>query len=158
MDAQLQAQAERLAPYLLPLLLRSLYEAGTWTPAFGGTTTDGTLTHNLQEGQYVRVGALVVVTYRVRVSAVTSAPTGNLTVTGLPFAADSATGAWAGPVHAYNLINLAASVVQISGEVIGGESRIQFIESYDNAAPTSVPASAIQANSYVLGAAIYQTI
>jgi hypothetical protein len=59
--------------------------AGTWTPAIVGSTTAGAFTYVNQIGNYVRIGNLVTVWARVAISAVTTAPSGNLQVNGLPF-------------------------------------------------------------------------
>jgi len=66
------------------------YEEGTWTPAYtfsGG----GTVTHGTRGGNYVKVGDLVQVGFNIRSTAVSSI-SGNLILTGLPYAVKNATG------------------------------------------------------------------
>lgn len=64
----------------------SHYETGTWTPAFGGGLgAGGSLTANVASATYVRIGTLVTVSAGLDVASQTS-PTGDLTITGLPFA------------------------------------------------------------------------
>ena len=60
------------------------YEEGTWTPAYGGTTSNPTVTHDVQEGHYTKVGRLVTVYFTIGTDAA-SGGSGNLKVTGLPF-------------------------------------------------------------------------
>jgi hypothetical protein len=67
------------------------YEEGTWTPAIAGATTAGTYTYEAARtgGRYTKVGNFVTVWGVVRINAITSAGTGSLLITGLPFAAGS---------------------------------------------------------------------
>jgi len=63
------------------------YREGTWTPIYDATGTDITsVSYNIQIGRYTKIGNLVTVFCSLRTSAVTlGAPTGYLTVAGLPF-------------------------------------------------------------------------
>lgn len=60
------------------------YEEGTFTPAFVAVTT-GTFTYSIQTGRYTKVGQMVVANGYMVLSAISSA-SGNLTISGLPFA------------------------------------------------------------------------
>lgn len=63
------------------------YEEGTWTPTYTTSNSDGTFTHDsITKGYYTLVGDLVYAAFRIRTDAASSF-TGNLLVTGLPFAA-----------------------------------------------------------------------
>ena len=62
------------------------YEEGTFTPTYGGSTTDPTIIYSAQNGRYVKVGSLVQATVEIETSAVVGG-LGNLLVKGLPFAA-----------------------------------------------------------------------
>jgi hypothetical protein len=64
------------------------YSAGAWTPGLAGTATAGSPTYTLQVGSYEQIGRLITVRFAVAVSALGS-PTGNMTITGIPFAAAS---------------------------------------------------------------------
>lgn len=61
------------------------YEEGTWTPVIEGTTTAGTATYVTQNGRYTKIGNRVFVSFFVNYNSHTG--TGNMKVTGLPFAA-----------------------------------------------------------------------
>jgi len=74
------------------------YEEGTWTPGMAASSS-GSITMNgsFTSGKYTKVGRLVVCTASMYVGSVSS-PTGNLTITGLPFtvlAPSSAGSFWA---------------------------------------------------------------
>ena len=62
------------------------YEEGTFTPTFGGSTTDPSgVTYDQQTGTYTKVGTLVQVTVTLGTDAITSVGSGNLRIRGLPF-------------------------------------------------------------------------
>jgi hypothetical protein len=70
------------------------YEEGTWTPTFGGSTTDPSgITYDNQIGTYTKVGNLVQVTIKLGTDAITSIGSGNLRIRGLPFNPNYAVGA-----------------------------------------------------------------
>lgn len=73
------------------------YEEGTWTPAFGATTTGPTLTYGTRTGRYTKIGNLVTCFFSVAVSGLTSAGSGVLTLS-LPIAADNAGSFYPGTV------------------------------------------------------------
>ena len=62
------------------------YEVGTWTPTFGGSTTDPSgVTYDIQGGRYTKVGNLVTVQFNIGTDAVTNVGSGALYIRGLPF-------------------------------------------------------------------------
>jgi hypothetical protein len=60
------------------------YEQGTFTPTVIGTSTAGTATYPTQTGQYTKIGRQVTVMIHLDYNSGTG--TGNLRVSGLPFA------------------------------------------------------------------------
>ena len=62
------------------------YEEGNWTPIYGGSGGNPTVTYDQQHGRYVKIGKLVHCEGRIRTDAV-SGGSGNLRLSGLPFAA-----------------------------------------------------------------------
>lgn len=69
------------------------YEEGTWTAAFNGSGTAGVFVYDVQESYYTKIGRNVYVNGRLRTDDITTAPVGNMNITGLPFAAINATNA-----------------------------------------------------------------
>ena len=61
------------------------YEEGTWTPTYGGTSGDPTVTYTQQLGSYVKIGKFVFIEGRLDTSAA-SGGVQFLTINGLPFA------------------------------------------------------------------------
>lgn len=117
--------------------------SGTWTPSFEGTTGTGTFTYTANRGgRYFLTGSLCWLTARVEISAIVGAPTGAMTITGLPFAASST--AFANGSVAFGDVsnfNYAASAISLQGLILSGEAIIRLIESFDNLASASCPAA-----------------
>jgi hypothetical protein len=61
------------------------YEEGTFTPSWGGETSAPTVTYIVQQGYYTKIGNIVNVIIGL-VNSTKSGGSGNLTITGLPFA------------------------------------------------------------------------
>jgi hypothetical protein len=64
------------------------YEEGTWTPTWGGTTTNPTCTYTTQTGKYTKIGNRVFCFCEIA-TATTAGGSGNLRILGLPFAVGS---------------------------------------------------------------------
>lgn len=62
------------------------YEEGTWTPIFTGSSSNPSVTYDIQAGHYRKIGGLVHASFSLRTDAVASAGSGSLYVSGLPFA------------------------------------------------------------------------
>jgi len=61
------------------------YEEGTWTPAYGGVTTEGTYTYGQQTGTYVKIGRMVAITCQITNITATSEGSGNVKIYDFPF-------------------------------------------------------------------------
>jgi len=61
------------------------YEYGNWTPVMAGGTSAGTYAPSEQQGHYVKVGKQVTAWFNLSNIATTSAGSGALYLTGLPF-------------------------------------------------------------------------
>lgn len=66
------------------------YQEGTWTPAFGFSTSSAGVTYTNQLGQYVKIGKLVFISGRITLSSKGTA-SGTVTITGLPFTSSIST-------------------------------------------------------------------
>lgn len=130
---------------------------GTWTPAFVGTTIAGTFTYTTQLGRYIKIGKRCWLDFNVHISVVTVAATGNLTITGLPFASVTAAG-YAGMIPvACDKVTVLGTTVQLMGRVASNVVVIDFIETGNNIAATLLPASAISAGTTIEGSFCYET-
>jgi hypothetical protein len=60
------------------------YEEGSFTPSYGGSSSDPTATYSIQSGTYTKIGNAVSFSLEVRTSAI-SGGAGNLLIKNLPF-------------------------------------------------------------------------
>lgn len=127
------------------------YEEGTWTPVIGGSggTSGQTYAANGQVGHYVKVGRLIICTFRAELSN-KGTITGNVQIQGLPFAALTATNHFAPVALVY--VGLATTWVNVTGRVQSGSS-VADVAGATAAATTNVTAltTADIANTTVLG-------
>ena len=62
------------------------YEEGTFTPTFTASTTNPTVTYGEGTyGRYTKIGRTVFINVRVQLTAMSSAGSGNIRISGLPF-------------------------------------------------------------------------
>ena len=84
------------------------YEEGTWTPVVTGSSTNPTITYNLQAGTYTKIGNLVNVS--IQLGMTRTGGTGNWQVS-LPFTA-AAGNYYAGSIGAVSQFTHGASLIQ----------------------------------------------
>lgn len=84
------------------------YAEGTFTPVVSGTTVAGAGTYTTQLGKYTRIGNTVFFQIAITITAHTG--TGNIAITGLPFAAANDGNAAALAVVSQNLALTAGSI------------------------------------------------
>lgn len=63
--------------------------SGSFTPIFAGSGTAGTWTYSVQIGRYTRIGNRVLFNLTIVAATRPGAPTGNATITGLPFTSEA---------------------------------------------------------------------
>lgn len=131
---------------------------GTWTPRIGATS--GTISGNaysLQEGNYIRLGKLVIATFRLVMTAKDSGMGGVITIGPLPFQADPAfSNAYANPIRYTNVFFSGGAYVEMLCDVSGYEAQpAKFAPSL--AAANVVPGD-IAANTALSGTIIYMAV
>ena len=97
------------------------YEEGAWTPTIEGSTTAGSASYTVRNGQYTKVGRLVYFACYVVWSSGTG--TGSLKITGLPFA--TGTGVINCPNAYIENVTLSANYIAIAS-MSGGVSTINI--------------------------------
>ena len=113
--------------------LLSDYEEGTWTPAYTPTTGTFTTITTVSTGRYTKVGRLVTLFGSMRTSGtldVTGA-SGNLKITGLPFACNSTQGA-GGPDLGHQSWNLGTDILNTRMSVAAGASELLMFKNTMN--------------------------
>lgn len=128
-------ELQRLAGQLLPLLMQRIYDRGLWTPALEGETTPGDLDYTLQQGRYLRIAGLILVSAEIQIDTVAVAMAGNLRLTGLPFVVDAASiigGVVVAGDYAYTAGSLELHIYPVVGE-----SYAYLVEAADSAPPVT---------------------
>lgn len=99
------------------------YEEGTWTPAYEFSTS-GTATMSSQNGYYTKIGNQVTVWFQVNTASISS-PTGDLTITGLPFTSNvnNRAGASIGFMRRW-----ATDMPNIKAQIDGGSTAIDIFK------------------------------
>ena len=102
------------------------YEEGTWTGSLA-TGTSGTITMNsgLRTGSYIKIGRVVTVSGVFYVDSVSS-PVGELSLTGLPFPANSGSSSSRAAAAVWASDLQATATTQIMGCIVSGESEIKL--------------------------------
>ena len=109
------------------------YETGTWTPAYTPTTGTFTTITTVSTGRYTKVGRLVTVFATMRTSGtldVTGA-SGNLKITGLPFACNATLGA-GGADLGHQSWNLGTDILNTRMSVAAGANEILMFKNTMN--------------------------
>ncbi len=132
-----------LGVWLLPFTAEHV---GAWTPSLVGTTIAGTFTYALQGGTWTRLGNRVLILGRINITAIAVAPTGNLTITGLPItsAATSAAGiAGVVDVNDFTGITYTAGYNKVGGRINVATSVIALTETGSGVGAILLPAAAL---------------
>lgn len=144
MSDDYQRMAQRLAGPMASYMASALLgDSGTFTPTFGGSTTNGTFGYAQQIGRSVRVGPLLYVNIILQASSMAVAPTGNLRINGLPVA----------PV-----VNTALAIgYQTEATIATGIANIglTYIEFYSTAGGI-INASVASASLYLIVSGVYE--
>jgi hypothetical protein len=127
------------------------YREGTWTPTFGGLTTNPTVTYTVQTGKYVRIGNFVHVSFELDADSF-SGGSGNLTIDGVPFSSNARA---QGTVD-YERFNLDGRTQSILSMLEDG-SRIIPLELGDNIDASGIDMTTFTGTRKVRGAISYMT-
>ena len=129
------------------------YETGTWTP----TTTGGTtaVTHNIQGGNYTKIGNLVVAKFRLTFTSITG-DANFYTIGGLPFTVAAGVGASETGGTAPMLDNLTATVDNITIQPGALSSQFIFIvNNGSNGSHSGLRGNQLTAGTDIRGTVIY---
>ena len=131
---------------------------GAFTPVIAGSTAAGSYTYAIQTGTYQQIGAWCHVVGRVQLSAVSSYPTGNIQITGLPLPGN-ATATGAGFSGLLNVLssNLAwpATYTQVGLYVVPGQTYGYLGASKNNAGWSAVDAGGVSTTTDIWFSGVY---
>ena len=105
------------------------YEEGTFTPTFGGSGGNPTVSYSVQLGTYIKVGKMVQLTVSVIASGTPSGGSGDLIINGVPFTAKSGI-QQAGSIAFTNNMNFGggSGISQVSCNIEGGVAYLNVNE------------------------------
>lgn len=148
---------QRLITEFVNTLPQQIY--GTWTPVLAGSSTAGTQTYGTQVGRWTRTGRIVFIDFQIILTAKDGTTSGNMRITGLPFAAvTAADNVW--PVALSNVdnwdLNVGAGRYTVSAHIISGGQTIQLREMGDNVASAVLTEADFGNTSSIAGAGWYE--
>jgi hypothetical protein len=111
------------------------YEEGTFTPVYSSTGLS--VTHDTQSGSYTKIGNTVFFTLFIGTDVVSGGSGSQLTITGLPYAANSPCSGIVGLAYTFN-----ASENDTKWVIISGQAAISFYTGTSNGAAV-LPSSAL---------------
>lgn len=129
------------------------YEEGTWTPAYSPATGAFTvITYGFRSGQYVKIGDMVYVSFRMRTSAITvGTASGIVSITGLPFTSGAITVEFAFGIGVDFAVNNART-----GRLASATSRIELQQFANNQSILVTDLSTGAANNFTAGFVCYR--
>lgn len=114
---------------------------GSWTPGVTASSTAGTPAYTTQVGSYIKIGSSIYVQFDLVLSGWTGTPSGNVSITGLPFTSTGTSSDNGGCiVTQYTVTGLAASNWGITG-VIAPSGTTALLLSQNNTGTANVTAS-----------------
>lgn len=120
----------------------TFFDSGVWTPTLVGSGTAGTFTYDATNtsAEWSRFGNRVLVNGRVRITAITVAPTNNLGIGGLPFVSATSGQQVAGglAILSYTGITLTGARTQLNAIVTDAVQTALLFESGSNLATAIV--------------------
>ena len=135
------------------------YEEGTWTPVFGGSSSNPTsVSYQLQEGSYTKIGRTVFVRCFIGWKTYTGG-SGNIYITGLPFTNTNGNGYYAIGAGMSESVTLSSGYTQINPVIPPNSSRFAIFEigstkTWDTLAVSAAPSSAT--DKYFMFSASYE--
>lgn len=130
---------------------------GTWTPAITTSGTAGTPAYTIQVGSYEKIGRTIIARFSIQLSSWSGSPTGNVSISGLPFTSASTTNDFAGcMIYDYAVTGLAASNFGLEA-VINPNTATAALVQNANTGTGSVTAAQYGATGAMFGTCIYHT-
>ena len=136
------------------------YEEGTFTPTFGGSGGNPTVSYAVQLGTYIKVGKMVQLTVSVIASGTPSGGSGDLIISGVPFTSKAGI-QQAGSVAFTNNLGSTSGTTQLTCNIEGGVAYLNVNEhEYSGASGmgrTSTGGVTANANPRIVCSICYET-
>ncbi len=113
---------------------------GTWTPIITASTTPGTPAYSTHVGSFERSGRQVIARFNISLSGWTASPVGNISITGLPYAAANvANDLGVCTFEQWGNTNLTANYTYLGGQISANSSVISLVQSGAGVGAINVP-------------------
>ena len=128
------------------------YEEGTWTPGWTGSGgAPSGVNYSKRVGTYVKVGNSVTIIGNIAVSSWSSAPTGNLQISGLPFT----NGSEDGSINIGNAKYIDCNGTALMGQLNANATTIDLYGYNDNASYANSTAANTGSSNFIWFSATY---
>lgn len=121
------------------------YEEGSWTPTFGGSTSESGQVYTIQVGRYIKIGKKVWATCRVQLSTLGTI-TGNVVIKGLPFTSENVSQLFGSAVVGFHGA-WTTSIVWLAGHINPNESQIRLEQKTAASVGVTAPVQADLSNT-----------
>lgn len=138
------------------ILLNPTPQEGTFTPTFVGASTAGTFTYTNQIGRHIRSGNLVHIEGRITISAAAVSPSGNMSISGLPFTASDIASNSPAIALTFGGITLSSGFSTLTGNVLTSGTSIQLFQSGSALTITGLPGSGIGTSADIIFGGSYR--
>lgn len=122
----------------------------SFSPTFSGTTTAGSITLDVQNARYLVNENICYFQIDIRVSSISSAPTGDLVVGPLPFVSSASWPVVSVAIGNASNLDVDAAAVQLMANISAGSNVINLFQMRDAASVIALPASALAASRITL--------
>ena len=130
------------------------YEEGTWTPAF--QSTNASFSYGTQQGEYIKVGRIVYVSFRISLSGSPGGTTSNTTfLTGLPITIDSTNHYAASHVGHYFNLNKTDTDEEPAYQQAPGDTKMEIKMCGDLQGESNLTPAQMQSNFELRSAVTY---
>lgn len=123
----------------------SFYEKGTFSITIAGGTTAGSYTITTNAGRYTKIGNMCYIGVDFTITAIGTAGTGNLLISGMPPKTATVT-ASVGGIYLSGVAFFAGSSLSIAFDSGGASSALAIVESTSNTGPSNVNCADISVN------------
>lgn len=131
------------------------YEENTWVPSLASSGGGAPSAYGVRTGTYTRIGRIVYFTCRINASNTTGLSAGNLSISGLPYAATSASNIIFSVTFAeIEALDYPTGAIQLYAQISGSTS-IALVFARDNTTPLATTVANISTATYLTATGWY---
>ncbi len=131
------------------------YDEGTWTAAITTDGTVGTPAYSVQVATFTRIGRQVFFQFDIQLSGWTGSPTGNVSISGLPFTSANTTNNYGGcNINTYVIAGLGATYTYMTARVPWNDTKVSLLQTSTNGT-AAVTAAQVGTTAILIGSGMY---